>query len=274
MIKKIEPNSNNQNTQTTPIHQNIDIPPHFSGKEAIEHVAEKQAHGILSSGEIHGTEIPGHLYAATDSARDMAIILLMVWIILHQTNLSELAIIQTLGVFAIGWAFWKAGRSAWMAWFRLERMHRIVQQERWEIQHHRPQEREELYELYRAKGFNGKLLDDVVNVLMADEDRLLRVMVEEELRLTIGTQDHPLKQAAGSMIGSLVSAFICLMSLIILSKYGMPHAGLWCGSLLIISMATGFAAYREGNRLIPSLVWILGIASLAIGAIYFLFEYV
>ena len=94
-----------------------------------------------------------------------------------------------------------------LGWARLERLHRIVEEERYEIENHRQQEREELKELYRAKGFQGKLLDEVVDVLMADGERLLKVMVEEELGLSLQSQEHPLKQGAGSALGAFVASF-------------------------------------------------------------------
>ncbi len=99
------------------------------------------------------------------------------------------------------------GRSAWLGWSRLERLHRILAQEKWEIEHNREQEREELGVLYAAKGFEGKLLEDVLDVLMADGDRLLKVMVEEELGLTLESQVHPLKQGLGAGFECYLPAF-------------------------------------------------------------------
>lgn len=34
------------------------LPPHFKGKEAVEHVIEAQTQGIVSAAEIHGEEAP------------------------------------------------------------------------------------------------------------------------------------------------------------------------------------------------------------------------
>src|SRR5262249_17492251 len=135
-------------------------PSHFKGKDAIEHVAEAQAQGIIASAEIHGTEIPGHISAATDAARETGLVLALVWVILAFLQLPFFVIALFIDIFACGWILWKMGRSAWLGWFRLERLHRIVAQEKWEIEHHRQQEREELKALYAAKGFEGKLLED------------------------------------------------------------------------------------------------------------------
>ncbi len=251
-----------------PHNQENTQPTHFKGKEALGHVAEAQAQGILSAAEIHGTEIPGHLSAAGDAARETAILLLMFGLILMKTPLQH-HIFLFLMVFSSGWLIWKAGRSAWLGWFRLERMHRVVEQERWEIKHHRKQERDELKELYRTKGFEGKLLEDVCDVLMADDDRLLKVMVEEELCLSVGSYEHPLKQAAGAGIGTAMAALIALISL-----YLFSWNGLWVSSFAVLGVAAALSAYYEGNKLIPAVVWNLGLGALTAGTTYYLLEYV
>jgi vacuolar iron transporter family protein len=244
-----------------------ELPSHFKGKEAIEHVAEAQAQGIISSSEIHGTEIPGYYSAATDAAREVAIILAMVGILLILVSPIKVTG-EFLAVLAGGLIIWKTGRSAWLAWFRIERLHRVVAQEKWEIEHHRQQEREELKALYAAKGFEGKLLEDVLDVLMADGDRLLRVMIEEELGLSLESHEHPLKQSLGAFVGSLTAAIVCLIGFFI-----FPPGGLLIGAVLAIGIASALAAQEERNRLIPAIVWNLGISALAFGFVYFMITY-
>jgi VIT1/CCC1 family predicted Fe2+/Mn2+ transporter len=147
-------------------------------------------------------------------------------------------------------------------------MHRVVEQERWEIQHHRQQEREELGELYRAKGFEGKLLEDVLDVLMADEERLLKVMVEEELCLSLSTQEHPLKQGLGAAIGTFAASCVCLLVF-----YLSPTWGMWIGSFLTLGVAAAVSTWFERNRLIPGIVWNLGLGAITSGCVYFLLDY-
>jgi len=238
-------------------------PKHFDGKDALTHIVEKQAKGLLSTyeSETHGSEIPGHLFAGADAARDTAIAFLALWLLLSPLSFTKLTL--TLAVFSLGWTFWKAGRAAWLGWFHLERMHRILDQERWEIEHHRPQERDELKELYKAKGFQeGPLLDDVCDVLMADEDRLLREMVKEELLLSLESYVHPLKQGFGAMIGALSSIVCCFLGLFL-----FPTWGLWMGSALGLLGGTLVSTHFEGNRSIPALIWNGGLLAVSGGCI-------
>ena len=172
-----------------------------------------------------------------------------------------------MAVFAIGWVIWKTGRSAWLAWFRLERLHRIVAQEKWEIEHHRQQERDELKALYAAKGFEGKLLEDVMDVLMADGDRLLRIMVEE-VGLSLESQEHPLKQCIGALVGSLLAALLCLVLF-----YIYPTWGLLIGSVIGLGLGSAIAAQHERNKVIAAIVWNLGIGAVAFGFVYFIIDY-
>lgn len=250
------------NTATPP-----STPSHFKGKDAVGHVAEAQAQGIISSAEIHGTEIPGHISAGSDAARESAVVLALFWNFLAAFSIPSTLLI--VSIFAGGWILWKAGRSAWLGWSRLERLHRVIAQEKWEIEHNRPQEKAELRALYAAKGFEGKLLDDVIDVLMADGDRLLRVMVEEELGLSLESHEHPLKQSLGAAIGALVSSLVCVAAFFV-----YPPLGLLIGAVAMLACSAAIAAYHEGNKIIPAIIWNIGIGAISFGFVFFITQYV
>lgn len=245
------------------------LPSHFKGKDALEHVAEVQAKGIVSSIEMHGTDIPGHLSAAADCARDFALLIPLLWALLHALHLSQDQILWMAATFSLGWLFWRCGRSAWLGWFRLERLHRALEQERWEIEHHRQQERDELKVMYSAKGLEGKLLEDVIDVLMADDTRLLRIMVEEELGLSLESQEHPLKQGVGALIGGLFAISLCLLFYL-----GYALAGLLIGSALVMTLASILSSFHASNRWIPAILWNIGIGGVAFLMVYSLLEYI
>lgn len=238
---------------------------HFDEKDPLSHVMEKRMEGMLSVSEAHGAEMPGYLSAATDAGKETAIMLLLIWLLLLFLGAPFYTAFAVLTAFGGGWFCWKTGRSGWLGWSRLERLHRLIEQEKYEIEHHRPQEREELVALYGAKGFSGKLLDDVVDVLMADQDRLLKVMLEEEMGLTLQAYEHPLQQCLGAAVGVFVSLLICGFFLFFLPGYGMLF-----GSGLSLAGYSVLSAIYQRNRIIPTLVWNLSIGALAFGVMFFL----
>lgn len=241
---------------------------HFKNKEAISHVAEVQAKGIIDSNEPHGVETPGVIAAGCDAAKETAVMLLLLSAILLYYPVPFSTTLGFYLIFSLSLIIWKAGRSAWLGWSRLERLHRVLEEERWEITHNRPQEKEELAVIYAAKGFQGKLLEDVVDVLMADGDRLLKVMIEEELGMSLENHPHPLQQALGAAIGSFLVA-----ALMILASYLFGELGVIISGFICVGITAGIVSYYEKNRIPDGVLWNIGIASLAFGAIYFLIQY-
>ncbi len=233
---------------------------HFEDKNALEHVQQKR----LESVEVHGTEMPGHLAAGADAARETAFVMLLFWLILIFVHTPSLTV---LAAFGLGWSAWKGGRSGWLGWSRLERLHRLIEQEKYEIEHHRPQEKEELIALYQEKGFEGKLLEDVVDVLMADQDRLLKVMLEEEMGLTLEAHEHPLQQAFGAVIGSLIAVGFCSLAYFLFPRFGM-----WIAAFILLTTASVVSARHEKNNITAAVIWNLSIASLGVGVAYFLYK--
>lgn len=234
--------------------------PHFEGKDVVEHLIEARAKGLNVSMEIHGLEVPGHFSAAADSLRDTLIALLLIHSIFVFTRPTFIA-------FSIGFLIWKTARSARLGWSRLERLHRLIEEERWEIEHHRSQEKEELRSLYEAKGLKGKLLDDVVEVLMADDNRLLKIMLEEELGLQLQSFEHPLRQSLGAFFGSLIASGFFLLALHI----PVPYAPLGA-SLILLAIVSAWSAKKERNHIVRSTIWYLSSAMFAFGTAYFLLK--
>ncbi|MCB1071932.1 MAG: VIT1/CCC1 transporter family protein [Chlamydiales bacterium] len=242
---------------------------HFEGKEVAEHLRAARAKGAKATAEVHGTEMPGYLSALADSFKETSILFIGMWILLSQFGIPLDKTLWILGLFSIGWLFWKLGRSSLLGWARLERLHRLIQQEQWEIEHHRAQEKEELKAMYQQKGLTGKLLEQVVEVLMADDNRLLRVMLEEELGLTLETYEHPLKQAAGAGLGVITALLGMLIGFFIGGFLGVLIV-----LIILFSAVTLIASKREGNELMKSLVWNLAVGVLSTASIYLIAKWI
>lgn len=246
------------------------MPPHkdhFKGKSVTEHLSDARTKGALSNAEIHGTEMPGHFAAGIDGVKELSLALLILWIV-GESLLPPKPLFLLLLFFSLGWLIWKTGRSALLARSRIERLHRIAEEERWEIENHRPQEKEELTALYRAKGLSGKLLEDVIDVLMADDNRLLQVMLEEEMGVTLEIYEHPLKQGAGAALGAFIASGLTLGAYLLFPIWGVPVA-----TILLLITAVALAARAEENPPVDASVWHLAIAILTGGSVYFFMQF-
>lgn len=231
-------------------------PVHFEGKSVAEHVISARLKGLEASKEAHGTELPGHYSAAADAGKETAV-LITGWLIMGGP-------LGLLGAVLAGWLIWKMGRSAILGWSRLERLHRLIEEERWEIEHHRGQERDELKAMYAAKGFEGKMLEEVTDVLMADDNRLLQVMLEEELGLQLESYEHPLKQGCGAGVGVLLAALLIGVGAIVGGTAGTLMAGVF-----LVAFSAGMSAKLEKNLPAPAIVWNIALGALAVGIAYF-----
>jgi hypothetical protein len=237
---------------------------HFEGRTVPEHLKAARQKGAMAAAEVHGTEMSGHSGAMADAGKECAVYLLILWILLHN-SLTQSQTFFILLLFSVGLVLWKSGRSALLGWSRLERLHRLTEEERWEIEHHRAQEKEELKELYSMKGFEGRLLDEVVETLMADDNRLLQIMLEEELGVTLEAHEHPLKQAAGAAIGSVA---VCGTLLFLL--WVLPSYGILIGSFLSLIFFTALGAKLERNQALTAAIWTLATAALVAGILFFI----
>jgi hypothetical protein len=245
----------------------MSYPSHFNEKSVVDHLIEARKKGLKASEAIHGVEPPGAILASADAARNTAVVLTLLSILLDPLLLTFIQKITLLGLASVSLLIWKTCRSAFLGWSHLERIHRLIQQEKWEIDHHRDQEKEELLELYHAKGFKDKQLTEVVEVLMADDNRLLQIMLEEELGLSLGSFEHPLKQCIGAFFGVLCTSILCLGALILGSAYGLYAAAV----IMLIGSSIMTAKYL-GNDSTKHAVWSLGMGVISLAVPYFLYE--
>jgi VIT1/CCC1 family predicted Fe2+/Mn2+ transporter len=81
--------------------------------------------------------------------------------------------------------------------------------EYWEVEHMQETEREEIRQIYRAKGFEGELLEQVVAVITADQDRWVDVMMKEELEMIRETRS-PIAIGAVTYISFLMIGVVPL----------------------------------------------------------------
>ncbi len=173
---------------------------HFEGKSSLEHLIDARQKGAAFDQEVHGSELTGYKAAFFHAAKESSMLLV---IALSFLTTGPYFPVEFFAIYIL-YTLWKVSYASLQGFAKLERLHQIIEQERWEITHHREQEKEELYELYRAKGFSGQLLEDSITTLMSDDNRLLEVMLQEEIGLKIGQYEHPIKASIGAFFGCLL----------------------------------------------------------------------
>ncbi|WP_291785547.1 VIT1/CCC1 transporter family protein [Cecembia sp.] len=82
--------------------------------------------------------------------------------------------------------------------------------EYWEVDNIPEKEREEIVEIYKQKGFEGKLLEQVVDVIVSDRDRWVNEMMKNELEL-IPDSKSPFKIGLATLISFIFVGFIPLL---------------------------------------------------------------
>jgi len=109
--------------------------------------------------------------------------------------------------------------------------------EYWEIENIPEKEKEEIREIYEAKGFEGALLDQVVDVITSDKDRWVDVMMKEELGM-IQDEKSPFKIGLITFISFLFLGFIPLIVYVIdfVDKLSIDLL-MWSSSLTMFSFA-------------------------------------
>jgi vacuolar iron transporter family protein len=82
--------------------------------------------------------------------------------------------------------------------------------EYWEVENIPDKEREEIEVIYRAKGFHGELLQQVVDVITSDKDRWVDEMMKDELQM-MEESKSPFKIGLATLISFILVGFIPLM---------------------------------------------------------------
>lgn len=118
--------------------------------------------------------------------------------------------------------------------------------EYWEVDHLPEKEKDEIRVIYREKGFDGELLEQIVDTITADKDRWVDVMMKEELHM-MEEEKSPLR------IGLVTFVSFLLM-----------------GSIPLITYVTDYLS----GLTIDLFAWSVGLTSIAFVVIGFLKSYV
>lgn len=82
--------------------------------------------------------------------------------------------------------------------------------EYWEVENIPDKEREEIVDIYKAKGFEGELLQKVVDVIVSEKDRWVDEMMKDELNMMEDSKS-PFKIGLATLISFILVGIIPLM---------------------------------------------------------------
>jgi len=124
-------------------------------------------------------------------------------------------------------------------------------------------EREEIRQIFAAKGFAGADLERVVEVITADRDLWVSTMLSEELGLG-GTRPSPLRAGATTFLAFVTVGALPLVAFAAdaVAPDGLEHAFAWSAAM------TGVAFFAVGSlkaRFVEQAWWRAGLETLAIG---------
>ena len=123
--------------------------------------------------------------------------------------------------------------------------------EYWEVDNIPDDEREEVREIYRQKGFEGDLLEQVVAVITADRDRWVDSMMKEELEMVVEKRS-PWKIGLATYL-SFIAVGLIPLSIYVIDLLGGAVDKLFLWSCILTSIGFIFIGYlksyvTESNR--------------------------
>jgi vacuolar iron transporter family protein len=120
-------------------------------------------------------------------------------------------------------------------------------------------ERREITDLYRTKGFSGKLLEEVVDTITANRDRWVGTILEEERHLRPVDNRAVMRSAFVITLATLIGHLIPLLPFIWLPRSPAPVLALILSGIVLFGVGTYQALTRVGSW------WKQGARMVAIG---------
>ena len=120
--------------------------------------------------------------------------------------------------------------------------------EKYEMKHYPEVEKSEIYDIYRQKGFKGKLLGDIVRHITSNKKRWLGIMMKEELNLTKELLS-PVKASLIVLVSALVGSFIPLTPYFFLTIQNATLISLIISSLTLFAVGFYKAKKTLGRKL-------------------------
>ena len=122
-------------------------------------------------------------------------------------------------------------------------LHSEIEREKWEMENVPGAEKQEIEDVYRAKGFSGNELESIVNKITSDKKVWLNTMLTEELKLNLEIIGNPLKSAFRMFGSFLVGGILPIL------PYFFAHGYVPLLVAIAISLSASFVIGAVKSRL-------------------------
>ena len=173
-----------------------------------------------------------------------------------QLSPSVLLILGAANLLADGFSMAAGSYSATKA--EIDDAERIRAMEQHHIRIHPEGEREEIRQIFAAKGFKDEDLELVVDVITATESRWLETMLTEEHGLTIA-QRQPFRGALATFAAFFICGGVPLLPFVFATEASLTVAS-------VLTAAVFFIIGSMKSRWSTAKWWVSGLETLAIGA--------
>ncbi|MBT8242419.1 MAG: hypothetical protein HKO48_01410 [Nitrosopumilus sp.] len=137
-------------------------------------------------------------------------------------------------------------------------------QEEWEIDNLEEQERDEIREIYRKKGFKDELLEDVVRIITSKRKVWIDTMMKEELGL-IEDEKNPIHSSLSTFVGFNLVGLIPLIPFMVFMIIGIElYSEAFVYSILSVCVAFFLVGMLKG-KIVKKPTILSGINTLIIG---------
>lgn len=121
-------------------------------------------------------------------------------------------------------------------------------------------EKEEVRQIYAAKGFQGELLENVVNVIVADRNAWVNTMITDELGLLVG-DSRPVRAGTATFLAFCLAGIIPLLAFLIPMVPPESRFRISCAA----TAATFFLIGYIKGRILRKPAWKSGLGALVLG---------
>jgi predicted membrane protein (TIGR00267 family) len=167
------------------------------------------------------------------------------------------AITESISMGAVGYTSSKSERDFYQA---------EMEQETAEIAATPEVERREIADIYAAKGFKGRLLEDVVDTITANRDVWVDTMMEEELHLQPVQTPDILRAAVVIGIATLIGHLIPLLPFLVLPRTEALVLAIGSSALVLFGVGVYSAVTLVGDWRTAGLKMVtIGLGAAAIG---------